>query len=488
MSQNPVRTQPALAWVLVLTAAAGLIVALDQLVVATAINTIRDDLDASMESLEWTVNAFSLSFAALIIPSAEIGDRIGRKRTYVIGLLVFALASAACALAPSIGLLIAARVVQGAGAALISPAALALLTAATPPAKRGTVMGIYAAVMGLAVVGGPLVGGVVTEGLAWQWIFWINVPIIALVAPLAALKLQEMRGGQPLRPDLLGLVLVTGSMLGITWGLVRSGASGWGSAEVLGTLLGGVVLLACFVAWELHATNPMLPMRLFARREFSAGNASTLLLTASLFSTVFFLAQYLQVGLGNSPVGSGLRYLPWTLLIFFIAPLAGRLRDRIGSRILISSGLAVQGAGMLWIAANAHGHHGYAASIAPLVISGIGTSMAMPAQQAAVMASVSPQQMGKAAGTFNTVRQIGGTLGIAILAAVFAAHGDVTSPDSFTDGFAAAMVAAAAMAFLGAASGLFAAGRRPVVAAEATGTGTDAGTGTGTAEVAGVGA
>lgn len=383
MSENKVRSQPALGWVLVLTAAAALIVALDQLVVATAINTIRDDLDASMESLEWTVNAFILSFAALMIPSAEIGDRIGRKRTYLIGLVVFALASAACALAPSIGLLIAARVAQGAGAALISPAALALLTAATPSARRGTVMGIYAAVMGLAVVGGPLVGGAVTQGLAWQWIFWINVPIIALVTPLAAIKLQEMRGGAPVRPDLLGLVLVTASMLGITWGLVRSGSPGWSSAEVLGTLLGGAVLLGCFVIWELSTANPMLPMRLFAQREFSAGNASTLLLTASLFSTVFFLAQYLQLGLGNSPVGSGLRYLPWTLPIFFVAPIAGRLQDRIGSRMLITAGLAIQGAGLLWVAANAHGHHDYAASIAPLVVSGIGTSMAMPAQQSA---------------------------------------------------------------------------------------------------------
>lgn len=464
MTQNPVRTQPALGWVLVLTAAAALIVALDQLVVSTAITTIRDDLNASMESLEWTVNAFSLSFASLMIPCAEIGDRIGRKRTYLTGLVLFGVASAACALAPTIGLLVMARVIQGAGAALISPAALALLTAATPPAKRGSVMGIYAAVTGLAVVGGPLIGGLVTEGLAWQWIFWINVPIIALVTPLAATKLNETSAGHRLRPDLLGLVLVTASMLGITWALVRSGPSGWGSSEVLGTLSAGAALLCAFVTWELHTTNPMLPMRLFANREFSAGNASTLLLTASLFSTVFFLAQYLQIGLGNGPVGSGLRYLPWTVLIFFIAPIAGRLQDRIGPRVLISTGLAVQGAGMLWIAANAHDRHGYAASIAPLVISGIGTSLAMPAQQSVVMASVAPKQMGKAAGTFSTLRQLGGALGIAVLAAVFAAHGDTTSPNAFSDGFSAAMVAAALMAFLGAVAGLFAPGRRPASA------------------------
>jgi MFS family permease len=209
-------------------------------------------------------------------------------------------------------------------------------------------------------------------------------------------------------------------------------------------------------------------MWLFTNREFSAGNASTLLLTASLFSTVFFLAQYLQVALGNGPVGSGVRYLPWTVLIFFIAPIAGRLQDRIGPRVLISTGLAVQGAGMLWIAFNAHQHYGYGASIAPLVISGIGTSLAMPAQQSAVMASVAPRDMGKAAGTFSTVRQLGGALGIAILAAVFAAHGDITSPDSFADGFAAAMLAAALLALIGAVAGLFAPGRRPAPVPSAT--------------------
>jgi EmrB/QacA subfamily drug resistance transporter len=450
-----------LSWVLVLTAAAGLVVALDQLVVATALQSIARNLDASMASLEWTVSAFSLSFAALIIPSAELGDRIGRKRTYLIGLVIFALASAACALAPGIGLLITARVVQGAGAALITPAALALLTAATPPARRGAVMGLYAAVTGLAVVGGPIVGGAVAQGLAWQWIFWLNIPVIAAVLPLSASKLTEMKGN-PARPDLLGLVLIAASMFGIVWALVRSGSAGWGSGEVLGTLVGGLVLLAAFVGWELCARQPMLPMQLFRIREFSAGNASALLLTASLFSTVFFLAQYLQVSQGYSPLGAGLRYLPWTATLFIVAPAAGRLVDRIGPRWLLTVGLTLQGLGLLWIAYNAHEHYGYTASILALIISGAGTTMAMPAQQSAVMTSVEPAAMGKAAGTFSTVRQMGGALGIAILAAVFAAHGSAGSRLGFADGFAAAMVAAAAMALLGAVAGMFAPGRRKV--------------------------
>ena len=459
MTDLQTRRQVPLGWVLAVTVVAALVVALDQLVVATALQTIHRDLNASMSSLEWTVNGFSLSFAALMIPGAEIGDRIGRKRTYLIGLVVFAVASAACALAPNIGLLIAARVVQGAGGALISPSALALLTAATPPPKRGAVMGIYAAVMGLAVVGGPLVGGAVAEGTAWQWIFWINIPVIALMIPFAAAKLDEVKGN-PVRPDLVGLILAAGAMFCLVWGLVRSGAVGWSSAEVVGTLVAGLLLLAPFVAWERHTPQPMLPMRLFRVRAFTAGNVSTLLLTASLFSTVFFLAQYLQISLGNTPLGSGVRFLPWTVPLFFIAPVAGRLQDRIGPRWLISVGLTLQGLGLLWLAINAHRHDDYSSSVAALIIAGVGTSMAMPAQQSAVMTSVPPAAMGKAAGTFSTVRQLGGALGIAVLAAVFAANGSDRSPVEFADGFSAAITAAAIMAFLGAASGLLAPGRR----------------------------
>jgi EmrB/QacA subfamily drug resistance transporter len=394
-----------------------------------------------------------------MIPGAEVGDRIGRKRAYLIGLVVFAIASAGCALAPGIGLLIAARVVQGAGGALITPAALALLTAATPLHRRGAIMGVYAAVMGLAVVGGPLVGGAVTEGVAWQWIFWINVPVIALVLPFAAVKLPEMKGN-PVRPDLLGLLLVASSMFCLVWALVRSGTAGWGSAEVLGTLVAGLVLLGGFVGWELATPHPMMPIKLFAAREFAAGNLSVLLLTASLFSTVFFLAQYLQFSLGYTPLAAGIRYLPWTVPLFFVAPLAGRVQDKVGPRWLILSGLLLQGLGLFWLAMAAHRGDGYSACVPALVVAGIGTSIAMPAQQSAVMAAVAPSSMGKAAGTFNTLRQLGGALGVAILAAVFAAHGSDRSPAQFADGFSAAIVASAVMALLGAAAGLLAPGRR----------------------------
>jgi MFS family permease len=281
------------------------------------------------------------------------------------------------------------------------------------------------------------------------------------VLPFASAKLTEAKGN-PVRFDALGVALSAASMFCVVWALVRSGPSGWGSAEVLGTLIGGLVLLGAFVFWELRTTEPMLPMRLFAAREFAAGNLSTLLLTASLFSTVFFLAQYLQVTFGLSPLEAGVRFLPWTVTLFFVAPVAGRIQDRIGPRWLIAVGLILQGAGMLWIAYNAHEHHGYGSSIAALVISGFGTSMAMPAQQSAVMTSVPLHSMAKAGGTFSTVRQLGGALGIATLAAAFAANSDGLTPGAFADGFSAAMIAAAALAFAGAASGLLAPGRRPV--------------------------
>jgi len=219
-------------------------------------------------------------------------------------------------------------------------------------------------------------------------------------------------------------------------------------------LISGAVLLAGFIGWEAHIQHPLLPMTLFSHRDFSAANASALMLTGSLFSTVFFLAQYLQASLGATPLGSGLRYLPWTFLLFIVPPIAGRLLNRIGARLLVSLGLAIQGAGMLWLALNAAHHLGYSASVLPLIISGAGTSMAMPAQQAAVMGAVPPSSVGHAAGAFNMVRQLGGAIGVAILGAVFAAHGTGHSPTQFANGFAAAMTAAAVMALVGAVAGL----------------------------------
>jgi EmrB/QacA subfamily drug resistance transporter len=446
-------------WVLALTATAALMVALDQLVVATALAQIRDDLHASLATLDWTVNAYSLSFAVLLMTGAALGDRFGRRRLFAAGIALFSLSSAACAVAPDIGLLIAARALQGAGSALVMPLAVALLTAAYPARRRGPAVGIFTALTGLAVVGGPVAGGAITEGLAWHWIFWVNVPIGAVLIPLVRARVQESFGGRA-RPDVAGLALASAGMLGLVWGLIRANAAGWLSPGVLGSLAAGALFCAAFVRWEQRASEPMLPVHLFRSRAFAAGNGAMLLLTASLFSAVFMLAQYLQISLGYSPLAAGLRFLPWTGALFVVAPLAGALAGRLGARPLLVTGLTLQGTGLAWVAYNIGQGNPYADSVVALVIAGCGTSMAIPSGQNLVMNSVPPAYLGKASGTFNSARQLGGVLGIAVLSAVFAANGSYSSARGFEDGAAPAMVVAAGLAFAGALAATLVAARR----------------------------
>jgi EmrB/QacA subfamily drug resistance transporter len=440
-------------WLLALTSLASLMVALDATVVTTALSTIRLDLGASIEQLEWTVNAYTLSFAVLLMTGAALGDRFGRRRLFALGLGLFAAASAACALAPSVGLLIAARAVQGAGAALVLPLALALLTAGVPAEQRGRAMGVFAGVTGLAVLGGPVVGGAITEGLDWEWIFWLNVPIGLVAIPLVLRRLEESAG--PRRPvDVPGVALAGGGALGIVWGLVRGNAAGWGSAEVLGALAAGVVLMAAFAAWELRARAPMLPLRLFGSRRFAAGNAAAFLMTASLFGAVFFMAQFLQTALGYGPLGAGLRMLPWTATLTVVAPLAGARADRFGERPFMVCGLALQAVGMGWIALVAGPGMAYGELIAPLIVAGCGASMAMPAVQSTVMGAVAREEVGKASGTFSTMRQLGGAFGLAILVATFAGAGDYSSAGAFSAGFTAAIAVSGVLSLAGALAAL----------------------------------
>jgi EmrB/QacA subfamily drug resistance transporter len=454
MTENRTRT-----WVLALTSVASLMVALDVLVVTTALSTIRKDLGASIEQLEWTVNAYSLSFAVLLMTGAAIGDRFGRRRMFAVGLGLFAAASAACALAPDVDWLIAARAVQGFGAALITPLSLALLSAAYPASERGRAMGLFAGITGLAVLGGPVVGGAIAEGAAWQWIFWLNVPVGLAAIPLVLRRVPESRGPRA-RPDAAGLALVTGAALGLVWGLVRGNTAGWGSAEVVGALAAGAALAVAFVAWELRARSPMLPMGLFRSRAFSAGNASIFFLTASLFGAVFFLAQFLQTSLGYGPLSAGLRLMPWTATLFIVAPVAGSLVNRLGERPLIAGGLALQGIGMAWIGLIASPGIAYASMVPALVVAGCGVSMAMPAAQNVVMGAVDPAAVGKASGTFNMLRQLGGVFGVAILVAVFASAGGYASAQAFSDGFAPAIGVTAGLSLVGAVSALALPARR----------------------------
>jgi EmrB/QacA subfamily drug resistance transporter len=446
-------------WVVALTGIGSLMAALDTLVVSTALSTIRLDLHASVEQLEWTVNAYNLSFAVLLITGAALGDRFGRRRLYAVGLGLFAAASVASALAPDVGWLIAARGVQGAGSALIMPLGLALLSAAFPPARRGAAIGIFSAITGLAVASGPLVGGAIVEGLAWQWIFWINVPIGLLAIPFVLGKMDESFG-RDTALDIRGLALITAGALGIVWGLVRGNQAGWGSVEVIGSLASGLVLVAGFVAWELQAREPMLPMRFFRNRAFSAGNAAIFLTFASLFGAVFFYAQLLQTALGYGPLGTGLRLLPWTATFMTVAPVAGALADRIGERPLMVGGLSLQATGMAWLALIVEPEMSYSQMLAPFIVAGVGISMAIPSAQNSVVGSVALDAIGKAAGANSMMRELGGVFGIAVVVAVFAGAGGYASAASFVDGFCPAIGVAAGLALAGALASLALPSRR----------------------------
>jgi EmrB/QacA subfamily drug resistance transporter len=433
--------------------------ALDTLVVSTALNTVRLHLHASVEQLEWTVNAYNLSFAVLLITAAALGDRFGRRRLYATGLGLFAAASAACALAPDVGSLIVARAVQGAGAALIVPLGLALLSEAFPADRRGAAIGIFSAITGLAVASGPLVGGAIVQGINWEWIFWVNVPIGLLAIPLVLTRMRESHG--PLSSlDIRGLALVTLGALGVVWGLVRGNQAGWGSLEVLASLSAGVLLIAGFVGWEMRAREPMLPMRLFRSRAFSAGNAAMFFTFASLFGTVFFYAQLLQTALGYGPLGAGLRLLPYTATFMTVAPIAGALADRIGERPLMVAGLTLQTVGMAWLALIAKPDLAYSHMLAPFIIAGVGVSMAIPSAQNSVVGSVASEAIGKAAGVNSMMRELGGVFGIAVVVAVFAGTGGYASAQAFTDGFGPAIGVSAGLALAGALAALALPSRR----------------------------
>jgi EmrB/QacA subfamily drug resistance transporter len=435
--------------VLAVASIASLMVALDALVVTTALPTIRVHLGASIEQLEWTVNAYTLSFAVLLMTGAALGDRLGRRRMFAAGLAIFSGSSAACALAPNVGLLIAARAVQGAGAALVMPLGLTLLSAAYPPERRARALGIFSGITGLAVLAGPVIGGAITQGIAWQWIFWINVPIGLATIPLVFRRVDESRGPRT-APDIAGLALVTGAALGVVWGLVRGNSAGWGSVEVIAALGVGALLAVAFVLWERRAAEPMLPMGLFASRPFSSGNAAIFFLSSALYGAVFFMAQFLQTVQHHGPLGAGVRLLPWTATLFVVAPLTGSRISRVGERPFAVAGLLLQAAGMGWIALIAGPDVAYWRLVAPLAIAGCGVSMAMPAIQNAVMGSVGPANLGKASGAFNMMRQLGGVFGIATLVAVFTGAGSYGSPHLFSDGFTAAIGVAAGMSLLGA--------------------------------------
>jgi EmrB/QacA subfamily drug resistance transporter len=437
----------------VLTCVPAFMVGLDNLVVVTALAPIRDDLQASVEQLSWTVNAYVLSVGVLMLTGAVLGDRLGRRRMFVAGLLVFSAASAGAALAPSAGWLIAARVIQGAGAALIMPLSLALLSAAFPPNRRGAAIGAWSAIIGTAVAIGPLVGGAIVEGFSWQWIFWVNVPIGLLAAILSMRTLPESFGAS--RPlDLPGLALASGGLLGLVWALVRGNEAGWSDPETLVPGLLGVLLLAGFARRQRRTDHPMLPPALVARPRFVAANAAAFLMSAGLWCAAFLVPQYLQTALGHSVLEAGLLMLPWTAVTIVVTPLAGLLADRLGNRPLIASGLLLQAVGFAWLAATASPSSRYGELVGPFLLAGIGISLVFPGVANAVVGSEGSGELGLASAINTSLREIGGVFGVAVAVATFTAAGSVFSPQLFTDGMVAALLAAASLSLLGALAAL----------------------------------
>jgi EmrB/QacA subfamily drug resistance transporter len=425
-------------WTLGIVSVALFMAVLDNLVVSVALPTIHRDLHASIQSLEWTVNAYVLSYAVLLLTGAALGDRFGRKRMFVVGVAIFTVASAAAALAPNTGLLVAARAVQGSGAAIVTPLTLTLLAEAFPAEKRGMAIGVWSGVSGIAVAIGPLIGGAVVQGISWHWIFWINVPIGIAVIPLALRWLTESRGPYGTL-DLRGLALASTGSFGLVFGLVRAQSLGWTSATVLVSLIAGVLLLVAFVLWELRTREPMLPMSFFAKRSFAVTNVVSLSMYFGMFGSIFFLAQYMQNVLGNTPLQAGLKLLVWTGATMVVAPFAGVFSERFGSRPFMAGGLALQAGGLAWMASIAATHVPYSHLIVPFIMAGGGMALVFAPAANAVLASVRTEQTGQASGANNAIREVGGVLGVAVLSSIFTGAGGYTSPQAFVNGLIPAM-------------------------------------------------
>ena len=452
-------------WTFAITSAAVFMATLDNLVVTTALPVIREDLHATVESLEWTVNAYTLTFAVLLLTGAALGDRFGRRRMLAVGLAIFTVSSAAAALAPSAGVLIAARAAQGVGGAIITPLTLTILSAGVPANRRGAFIGAWSGIAGLAVAFGPLVGGAVVSGISWHWIFWLNVPIGIVLIPLTLRRLDETYGPAA-KLDLPGVALASVGLTGIVWGLVRGHGQGWTSPEIVISLVAGALVFALFVLWELRTPEPMLPMRFFQNRVFTLANVASLLMFFGMFGSIFLLSQFFQTVQGYSPFGSGLRILPWTIMPMFVAPIAGALSDRVGGARLMGIGLTLQAAGLGSLAAISTPTTPYWHLVVPFMVSGIGMAMFWAPVANVVLSAVRLEEEGKASGAQNAIRELGGVFGVAVLASVWSHYGSYSNGQSFVDGMVPALWIGAAVVFLGAVAAFLIPSRKR--AAEAT--------------------
>jgi EmrB/QacA subfamily drug resistance transporter len=450
----PRRRNRPLAAVLAAVGIPTFMVTLDNLVVSTALPVIRNDLHSSLADLQWFVNAYTLPFAAFLLTAAALGDRLGRRRMFLAGIVVFTLASAAAGLATESWQLTAARAIQGLGGAAVAPLALTLLAQAVPDNMRTAAVGIWGGISGLGVAVGPVVGGAVVEGLDWHWIFWLNVPVGVIAVVLAATVLDESRGGAR-KLDPLGLLLSAAGMLLLIWGVVDGPDRGWSSARVLTMLIGGAALIAAFLLWQARNRTPMLPLSLFRSRGFSLVNIVTLTFSAGTFGSVFLLAQFFQVVQGLSPLDSGLRTLPWTMAPMVVAPIAGIFGDRIGQRNLIFAGQVLLAGAILWMGLATTATVSYRDLVVAFAMAGVGMGLTFAPISTMALASVTEQQRGVASGANNTIRELGVAVGVAALASVFSSYGSYVSHDSFVDGLRPAVLVGAAIVAAGAVVALW---------------------------------
>ncbi len=422
---------------------------LDNLVMTNALPVIRADLGATVEQLQWFVNAYTLSFATLMLSAATLGDRWGRRRVFVAGISLFALASIASALSTTPEMLIVARTVQGIGGAAVMPLSLTLLAGAVPPARRAMAIGVWGGVAGLGVALGPLIGGAVVEGISWQAIFWVNVPLAVLAVPFVLRALPESFGRrEPL--DVIGLVLGGSGVLSGVWAITRGNDHGWTSTSVLGGLLAGVLLLTAFVWHESVAPHPLVPLRLFRSRSFSVANVAGFAFSLGMFGAVFLLVQYLQVVEGYSPLEAGVRTLPWTAAPMVVAPVAGLLAPRVGVRALLTTGLTLQAVALTWLALATQPGVSYSSLVPAFVLAGVGMGLTFAPSSTAVLADMAEDDHGTASSTNATIREVGVALGVAVLVAVFQGFGGSISPDGYAAGLRPAILAGAIVVAVGA--------------------------------------
>ncbi len=450
-------------WTLIAASLALTMAFLDALVVTTALPTIRRALHGSLGELEWSVNAYNLVFACMLLTGAALGDRFGRRRMFCIGLTGFLGSSLLAGAAGSIGVLICARALQGAGAAIMVPLTLTLVSEAYPPERRNWAIGIWSGVAALSGAIGPVVGGGVVQALSWHWIFWVNLPVGLAILIIAPLRFRESFGGHS-RLDVVGVFLVTAGLFAITWAVVRTDVKPWTGAAVLGPLLLGLVVVGGFIAWERRTPHPMLPLALFRRMSFGAANGICFCLFAGLFGALFLMSQFFQTAQGRTPFQTGAALLVWSAWGFFVAPTAGRLAAKYGNRPFILTGLTLQTVGLASLALLAHPHTPYL-ELAPLLAAcGIGVAMAFPTVTSEVMGSVEPGQIGIASGTNNALRELGGVFGIAVLASVFNRAGVYSSPSTFAGGFRSALWVAVAFSAVAVALAMLL--RKPTASAE----------------------